>query len=104
MSELFDDISRIVGSQISRRQALKLVGAALASAALAPVGFGRSVITSARSAQDPLGRCYTSATCLGLKSGQYTFMECCNLDGSDGCSWCPETLLQPPPLNELCLS
>lgn len=41
MSELFDDLSRVVGSSLPRREALRLVASALAGAALTPLGFWR---------------------------------------------------------------
>lgn len=37
MNKLFEEVSRIIGSPLPRRQALKLVGGALAGAALAPL-------------------------------------------------------------------
>lgn len=42
MSELFDDLSRVVGSSLPRREALRLVASALAGAALTPLVFWRN--------------------------------------------------------------
>lgn len=51
MAELFDDISRIVGSSLPRRQALRLIGSALAGLALAPLGFERTAHANTWSAR-----------------------------------------------------
>src|SRR2546426_10098410 len=41
MSNLFDDISRIIARPMPRRQAFKLVGGALGGAVLASLGLGK---------------------------------------------------------------
>jgi hypothetical protein len=40
MSMLFDDVSRIIASPVSRRKALRLVGEAVGGAVLASLGLG----------------------------------------------------------------
>ena len=41
MSDLFDDISRIIARPMPRRQAFKLVGGAVGGAVVASLGLGR---------------------------------------------------------------
>lgn len=81
MGTLFDDISRIVASQISRRQALRLIGISLAGAALAPLGLERV------QAAPPL--CLANARCgrpgdPGCPEGE----NCCLLAGSPCLNFC----------------
>src|SRR5271165_4018590 len=42
MSKLFDDVSRIIGSPVSRRKMLGLVGGAVGGAVLASLGLGEA--------------------------------------------------------------
>lgn len=72
MSDLFDKVSRIVASPVPRRQALRLIGSALAGAALAPLGFGNQKQGVSSSACKPNwvtcsdGRCcQPNHTCCG---------------------------------------
>ena len=62
MAELFDDISRIVGSNISRRRTLKLIMGLLAGGSLGLLGA--SSIAAA-----PEGECFTAANCKGPFNG-----------------------------------
>ena len=78
MGTLFDDVSRIIASPVSRRKALKMVSGAFGGAILTSLGLGRPswAQTSASSAACKPA-CASGQTCCNGKccgSGQ----KCCN--------------------------
>jgi hypothetical protein len=77
MSELFDDISRIVGSQIPRRQALRLIVGGITAAVLSNLGFEH-----AAQAQSATCR-VASSSCVPCSPGQTS--NCKTAGGSPLC-------------------
>lgn len=81
MSELFDNISRIVASRIPRRKALSMIGSALGGAAL----FGLNLReTGGRSYTCSPGTCPAGSQCCTI-SGTVYFGTCITLKGTTGC-------------------
>lgn len=96
MAELFDDITRIVGSNISRRHALRLISSAFIGAAMGTRGAGRKVgITCCNGAGgicasiNPLtcNHVRTKADCLAAHATWADNKRCCPEDG--GYIMCP---------------
>jgi hypothetical protein len=101
MSELFDDISRIVGSPIPRRRALKAIGGALVGAV-----FGTSVLRNVRSAQEVSsccratgGSCFfqgVSVVCVPHQPWTRDKCEAAGYEWREGHSCCPDGHTCPP--------
>ena len=94
MSNLFDDISRIIARPMPRRQAFKLVGGAVGGAVLASLGLGRAsrilaancgtaTCTPNQSCCFNTLCCSSSAVCCKSSSGN---PKCCN----PGTICCPQ--------------
>jgi len=97
MSALIDDISRIVASPVSRRQAIRLVGGALGGAVLASLGLGtasRPLSAAQRCTHGQKscgGKCYRSDyTCcagtLGCPEGQKCCVSTCCAQNQTCCN------------------
>ena len=95
MSDLFDDISRIIARPMPRRQAFKLVGGAVGGTVLASLGLGgasrilaancgRATCTGSQSCCFNTLCCSSSAVCCKSSSGN---PKCCN----PGTICCPQT-------------
>lgn len=101
MSELFDDISRIVGSPIPRRRALKAVGGALMGAV-----FGASLYRKVSSAQTTSSCCQgDGGSCVSQDGTMFCdprdpwFQEKCEAAGFEwrpGHTCCPDFHTCPP--------
>jgi hypothetical protein len=78
MSQLFDEITRIVGSQMPRRRALKLITKGLAGSALFTFGLRTGSDAFAVPSRQALGSCYHYLNCQGLPiTGLVTQEDCC---------------------------
>lgn len=106
MGALIDDISRIIASPLSRRQAFKLVTGSVGGAVLASMGFGRSAwaqkaLVSSCPDSEVLcnGNCYPPhSTCCGNRLVCNAQQICCsnsyccsNTTNCCGTSCCPKT-------------
>ena len=87
MAELFDDISRIVGSQVPRRQTLKLIMGLFAGGIL---GLLVDAPLAAKTAEK--GKCYSDFFCNTPLEGANRTKGDCFAD--TGGSWCAESDLE----------
>jgi len=99
MGALIDDISRVIASPVSRRQAFKLVTGSVGGAILASLGFGRAARGQDTQNNDNRcrdhgvfchGRCYPAgSTCCGDRSVCFDNQTCCSnthcCDNSQNC-------------------
>jgi len=91
MSSLFDNVSRIVASPVSRRQTFRLVGEALGGAALAALGLGSaSRLLAANCGKQT---CTGSQTCCNNAICCNNTQVCCGLVGTKCCN--PGTICCP---------
>lgn len=77
MAQLFDEVTRIVGSRMPRRQALRLICRGLAGSALVALGLRAEPGTAASPSPEPLGQCYKYLNCVGITGGQVSYEDCC---------------------------
>lgn len=77
MAQLFDEVTRIVGSQMPRRRALRLICRGLAGGALVALGLRTETSAAAGLPPQALGNCFTFANCTGLLGGLVTYEDCC---------------------------
>jgi hypothetical protein len=86
MGALIDDISRVIASSVSRRQAFKMVTGSVGGAVLASLGFGRAArVLGAQVSPCPehgvfcMGRCYPPGSkCCGDRMVCNADQNCCS--------------------------
>lgn len=104
MSELFDDISRIVGSPIPRRHALKAIGGALLGAVFTTSIYRKvsSAQVFSRCCRSTGGTCYFGETPQACDPRIYTKDKCVALgfEWREGHSCCPDG--HTCPAGEIC--
>ena len=87
MAEIFDDISRVVGSQLPRRRALKLIMGIFAGGA---VGLLEASPTAALA---PKGFCFEKDNCITPMTGGGSTEKSLCCDTLGGKSWCPSSAI-----------
>ena len=99
MSALIDDISRVIASPVSRRQAFKMVSGAVGGALLASLGLGRAArilgappVTAPKCPNHQVlcnGKCYPSGyTCCGTSACDGDQICCSNNHCCDDAKTC----------------
>jgi hypothetical protein len=84
MSNLFDDVARIVASPVSRRQAFRLVSGAVGGAVLASLGLGRA--TRALAKKVPATSCPPAQVCGTACCSASQFCATCTNGGTKCCA------------------